>query len=194
MFLLKKPSPAQVRRFITCHSDLPFSYSEVGATAEQLPAGYRVDHNRQKLGHGAEIFDRAVAVLNQWNQFDLGWVKIVPDELPIEVGIVVGVLARHFGFWSLSACRIAYLVDEGGPIRKIGFAYGTLIDHVERGEERFIIEYHSADGSVWYDILAFSQPGKLIIKLSLPLARMVQKRFARDSKRRMLDCAAPGKR
>jgi uncharacterized protein (UPF0548 family) len=62
-----------------------------------------------------------------------------------------------------------------------------LANHVERGEERFTIEWHAADDAVWYDILAFSQPGKLLVTTGLPLARMLQKRFATDSKRRMLD-------
>jgi uncharacterized protein (UPF0548 family) len=27
-----------------------------------------------------------------------------------------------------------------GPVRRFGFAYGTLPDHVESGEERFTVE------------------------------------------------------
>jgi len=191
MFWLKRPSRNQISQFLDFHKDAPFSYSEVGNTAGDLPTGYRIDHNRQKLGRGAETYERAVAALKHWKQFDLGWVQIVPDETPIEVGAVVGVLTRHFGFWSLNACRIVYLIDESGPVRKFGFAYGTLSDHVERGEERFTIEHDLADGAVWYDILAFSQPSKLLVKLVLPVARMLQKRFAEDSKRRMLNSVAP---
>jgi len=187
MFLINKPSDGQLRQFIDSERNLPFSYKEVGATGEVLPTGYRIDHNRQRLGSGAEAFNRAVAALRTWKQFDLGWVQVVPIGTPVEVGAVVGILTKHFGVWSLNACRVVYLIDEEGPIRKFGFAYGTLVNHVERGEERFTIEWHADDDAVWYDILAFSRPGKLLVTLGLPLARMLQKRFARDSKRRMLD-------
>jgi uncharacterized protein (UPF0548 family) len=34
---------------------------------------------------------------------------------------------------------------------------------------------------VWYDILAFSRPRHPLVRASFPVARMLQKRFARDS-------------
>jgi uncharacterized protein (UPF0548 family) len=185
VFLIKKPSDAQILRFISSQRDLPFSYAEVGATREGPPDGYTIDRNRVKLGRGEEVFARAVAAIRSWNHFDLGWVKIVPADTPLEVSSVVAVLTRQFGLWSLNACRVVYLFDETMPVRKFGFAYGTLPDHVEQGEERFTIEWHPND-EVWYDILAFSRPKKLIVKLGLPLTRLLQKRFARDSKRRMV--------
>lgn len=181
MFFLRQPSPEAIRRFISSQRALPFAYAEVGATAGKIPPGYVVDHNRIKLGAGKETFDRAVTALTDWEQFNLGWVKVVPSGTPLEVGSVVAILTRHFGFWSLSACRVAYLINDDGPVKRFGFAYGTLTDHVERGEERFTIEWHKADDSVWYDILAFSRPNKLPVTVALPLTRMLQKRFARDS-------------
>jgi uncharacterized protein (UPF0548 family) len=186
MFFLKEPSNDQISRFIFFQRELPFSYPEVGATRQTLPEGYTIDRNRIKLGVGEEVYARAVAAIKEWKQFDLGWVKVVPSGTPLEVGSVVSVLTRQFGLWSLNACRVVYLFDETAPLRKFGFAYGTLDDHVEQGEERFTIEWHPND-EVWYDILAFSRPNKLIVKLGLPLTRMLQKRFARDSKRRMVE-------
>src|SRR6185436_6673895 len=70
---------------------------------------------------------------------------------------------------------------EAAGIRRFGFAYGTLPDHIERGEERFLIEWDRKDDSVWYDILAFSQPRHPLVRLGAPVARLMQKRFARDS-------------
>ena len=43
------------------------------------------------------------------------------------------------------------------------------------------MEWHAADAAVWYDILAFSRPQQLLARLGYPLARRLQKRFARDS-------------
>jgi uncharacterized protein (UPF0548 family) len=65
-------------------------------------------------------------------------------------------------------------------------AYGTLQNHVERGEERFSIEHRVEDDSVWYDILAFSIPQHPLARLGYPLSRAAQRRFARDSKSAML--------
>jgi len=90
----------------------------------------------------------------------------------------------------LNICRVIYLIDEPTPVRKFGFAYGTTPHHIERGEERFTIEWHQADDSVWYDIYAFSQPAYWMVKLGYPMARRMQRRFANDSKRVMLDAVA----
>jgi len=65
--------------------------------------------------------------------------------------------------------------------RRFGFAYGTLADHAEQGEERFSIEWSSADDSVWYDIFAFSQPRHWSARVGKPAARLLQKRLARNS-------------
>lgn len=180
MFFFREPSEESIRAFISSQQDAPFSYSEVGATKHHPPSGYNVDHNRIKLGDGEDVYNRAVAALKIWGQFELGWVKIVPAGSPLVVGVTVAVRARAFGSWSLNACRIVYLINEHGPVRKFGFAYGTLPDHVERGEEKFTIE-QNADGSVWYDILSFSRPAHPLARLGFPLARVLQKRFARES-------------
>ena len=180
MFLLRQPSEEVVRRFITSQRDLPFSYSQVGATETQPPAGYTVDHNRIRLGEGEDTYRQAVSALRSWKQFDLGWVTIVPPQIPLDVGATVAVQAKAFGFWSLNAARIVYLIEEDGTTKRFGFAYGTLPDHVECGEERFSVELHE-DDSVWYDIFAFSRPQHTIVKLAFPFARSLQKRFARES-------------
>jgi len=187
MFLPREPSAQLVSKFIARQRDLPFSYAEVGATSKTPPAGYTVDHNRIQLGRGEQVYECAVDALRHWRQFDLGWVTVVPTGVPVEVGATVAVRARTFGFWSLSAARIIYVINENEPVQRFGFAYGTLPDHVERGEERFTVEWHKQDNSVWYDILAFSQPRHPLVRLSFPLARMLQKRFVQDSKRRMVE-------
>lgn len=192
MFLLKEPSEEQIRQFISSQREQALSYSEVGASRHgdvEGVEGYTIDHNRAKLGAGRGTYDRAIAALRKWKHFDLGWVRIVPPQTPIEVGATVAVLARPFVFWSLNACRIVYLIDDDGaavnadngtPVRRFGFAYGTLPDHAERGEERFTIEWQGNDDAVWYDILAFSRPN-LLAKMGYPLTRRLQKDFARDS-------------
>jgi uncharacterized protein (UPF0548 family) len=177
MFTITEPSDEDVAKFTSSQRNLEFTYPEVGATNGTPPAGYKVDHNRVQLGHGDATYNRAVDALKKWRQFELGWVTIVPRGVAIEVGATVAVKARAFGTWSLSAARVVYVIDES---RRFGFAYGTLPDHVECGEERFLVEW-LADDSVWYDIFAFSKPRHALVRLSSPLARLLQKRFARES-------------
>ncbi len=185
MLLLRTPNQEVIRRFLSGQADQPFSYSEVGASRNAPPPGYTVDHNRIELGRGAEIFARAVEALRRWEMFNLGWVQLYWPDAPVAVGTDVAVLARHLGFYSLNACRVVYVVDDDGPLRRYGFAYGTLPNHAEQGEERFTIEWQS-DDSVWYDILALSRPNQLLAKVGYPMTRLLQKRFAEDSKRAMM--------
>jgi uncharacterized protein (UPF0548 family) len=159
----------------------------VGATKNKPPEGFTVDHNRAQLGRGLQRYERAIEALKNWRQFDLGWVSIVPRGVPLEVGSTVAVKARAFGSWSLSAARVVYVVDDDGPVARFGFAYGTLPEHVECGEERFIVRWNRDDDSVWYDIVAFSKPRHPLVRLSFPLARMLQKRFARESLQKMVN-------
>jgi uncharacterized protein (UPF0548 family) len=191
MFLLTKPSLERIRELIAAQRDLPFSYPEVGATRTNPPCGYAVDHNRVKLGVGKQCFERAVKAIRSWKQFNLGWVQALPVDTPIEIDAAVGVLARHLGFWSFNVSRVVYVINEDGPIVKFGFAYGTLKTHVERGEERFTVEWHRNDDSVWYDILAFSRPNTTIVKVGARYARTLQKRFAKDSLKVMTEVVRP---
>jgi uncharacterized protein (UPF0548 family) len=171
-----------MRDFLAAQSQLDFTYAEVGSTATVPPTGYAVDHTRVRLGEGETIFERAKAALGRWDHFRLGWVEAWSPATAIEPGRVVAVLARKFGVWSLNACRIVYVVDQPGPIERFGFAYGTLPDHVEMGEERFVVEWDEAtSGEVWYDILAFSRPHHPLVRLANPYIRRVQKRFGRES-------------
>ena len=180
MLLFRKPKPDTIRRFLDDQGKLDFSYEDIGATASQPPAGYVVDHTRVKLGAGEEVFAAAKAALESWQQFQIGWLGAWPATTPIRQGEVVAVVARSIGLWWLNACRIVYLIDEELEEKKFGFAYGTLPDHAGAGEERFLIEM-DGDGSVWYDILAFSRPNHVLARIGYPYVRRVQKRFGQHS-------------
>lgn len=172
--------------FLARQAGRAFSYSEVGASRATPPAGYDVDHHRVSLGAGAETFARARDALRRWEMFNLGWVELWRRDTPIEVGATVAVLVRTLGLWSLNASRIVYVTDDAGAIARFGFAYGTLPDHAERGEERFTVEWHRSDDSVWYDLLAFSRPSHPLARLGYRYARRLQRRFAVDSMRAMV--------
>ena len=178
MFLFTRPDKPTIQSFIESQSSLDVTYSGIGSTQGTPPSGYVVDHTRAKLGEGKAAFQTAQAALRNWAHFQLGWVEPCWPDTPIEPNQIVAVLARVFGIWSLNACRVIYVVQEE---EKFGFAYGTLPDHVESGEERFNVEWNPDDDSVCYDILAFSRPNHFLTRIAYPMTRRLQKRFARDS-------------
>lgn len=187
MFSFSKPSPTVIAALIERQAACNFAYQSVGASRDGLAlSGYDCDHNRVCLGKGEAAFFAACAALRQWRMFPPGWTEIYPPDAPIAAGTVVAMMARCYGGWWLNACRIVYVIDEPGPTPKFGFAYGTLPEHVERGEERFTIEWRQADDSVWYDLWAFSRPAYPLVRLAYPLARALQRRFARESKAAMI--------
>lgn len=195
MIRFTKPSTDVLRRFLDEQKLLKHTYEAVGATlgeswAENVPASFDVDHTRACLGAGAQTFLAAKKALRCWRQFQLGWVEPWPTDVPLVPNQVVAVVARIGPVYWLNACRIVYAVDERGPVERFGFAYGTLPGHAERGEERFLIEWHHADDSVWFDILALSRPNHVLARLGYPVVRLLQKRFARDAVASMLRATA----
>jgi uncharacterized protein (UPF0548 family) len=181
MLFLRRPTVRTIQAFLAAQAKLNLTYAAVGATTATPPAGYVMDHTRIKLGQGERVFVAAKAALERWQQFRLGWLEASPEDTPIKEGQVVAILARSLGLWWLNACRIVAVVNEDGPVRRFGFAYGTLPDHAGGGEERFLIEWDRDEGSVWYDILAFSRPRHVLARLGYPWVRRVQKRFGRES-------------
>ena len=114
------------------------------------------------------------------------WTSVVDPTCPLIAGREVGVLARVGFLWTLNACRILDVVDEPG--RCFGFVYGTLDEHVEQGEERFLVKLDSAN-RVWFDLLAISRPHRWYTRIASPVARFFQRRFRRDAAAAMLRAA-----
>jgi len=182
VLLLREPSDARIRRFLDGQRSLPFSYPEVGASRDGAPPGYPINQYRGRLGEGPETFERAVGAIRSWKMYETGWTRLLWPVAPIAEGTVVGVLGRHYGLWSLNACKIAYTIEDEAPsLKRYGFAVGTLPGHVEQGEERFTVEWRATGDSVFYELLAFSRPAHPLARAAPPFARLVQRRFARDS-------------
>jgi uncharacterized protein (UPF0548 family) len=185
MFLRARPSQPKVEDFLAQSRQLPLSYQPVGI-AGLAQSEFRIDEARCTLGHGARVFTSAKAGLLSWRQFDLGWVDLFPRGAPIEVGTVVAVMVNHLGFWSLNGCRIVYLIGDRESATQFGFAYGTLTNHAERGEEIFEVSIDPASQEVSYRIRAASKPRATLARAGYPLTRALQARFRRDSLAAML--------
>ena len=111
------------------------SYGPIGILNDKT-SRRDLDEQVVAIGRGRSDFERARAALIAWKQFDLGWVTTFPQDAPIGVETVVAVLIRHLGFWSLNGCRVLYHVGSDDGTR-FGYAYGTLTNHAEGGEELF---------------------------------------------------------
>ena len=182
-----KPTQAKIDAVIAQCQDRPYSYPDVGATwttarPTTLSTVYAMDHNRVRLGSGEAVFQQAKQALRHWRMCNLGWAEICGTIKLTEPGTVIACVPKMFGAWLINPCRVVYKIDESaGGVTRFGLAYGTLPGHAAMGEERFLVEWHHGDDSVWYDILAFSQPGDGLTRMGYPLMRAFQKRYGRDS-------------
>ena len=145
------------------------NYGEIGATARDLPPGYDYLFASRIVGSGQELFDECSKTVLTWGiqsgaGFRVAHRKLVENNQDNSLGL-------HFSLFRTEApCRVVYVVDE--PHRK-GFAYGTIQGHPESGEESFIVEL-KPDGSVVFEIRAFSKPSRWFARLGSPLLRFLQ--------------------
>lgn len=182
MYHFRKPDPVQIADFLKVQAQQEFTYPHREATRNQsAPAGFRIDHNRIRLGQGAAVYEQAREALTEWQHYRFDWLHLHRPDAPPAAGQTVAALAHVLGIWVLNACRIVYVLEETEPFTRFAFAYGTLPDHAECGEERFQVEWHPDDDSVWYDLYAFSRPNTLLSKFAYPYVRSKQKQFARES-------------
>ena len=177
MFLRRRPSMTAIERFLDRSLTLPLSYGPIGIVdAANI---HRLDEQVVAIGHGEADFARARIAVAGWKHFDIGWVEVFPKHAAIETGTVVAVLIRHLGFWSLNGARVLYPV--GGSDTAFGFAYGTLTNHAESGEELFEVSIDRDSGDVLYRIRAASWAQSALAWIGQPIVRPLQARFRRDS-------------
>lgn len=148
------------------------TYAEVGATlGDRRPEGFHHDRYEALLGQGDATFQRAVGGLKTWKAHRLPGMRVFPDDQEIRTGATV-VVTLGTPIASLAApCRIVGVID--GQTRW-GFAHGTLPGHPEQGEESFAVSI-SPDGTVNFEIEAFSRPGDPLVRLSGPIGRGIQR-------------------
>jgi len=177
MFFAQRPSREAIDRFVRDSQELPISYGPIGIVNSETPCR-DLDEATVTIGRGRADFERAKSALVAWKQFDIGWVELVPPHALVEVGTVVAVLIRHLGFWSLNGCRVLYTV---GGDHRFGFAYGTLTNHAESGEELFEVRLDPGNEDVTYRIRATSRPQAVLTLIGQPIVRRLQARFRHDS-------------
>ena len=181
MLTLKRPSEADVIRYLLKCKASPFTYAQPGVTrTQEFPDGFCVDRQRSLLGYGEETYESAKDALRGWSMFPRELTELYWPDQSIRVGAHVAVLFRAGPIWSLNPCRVVYVLDDSQAtdgVHRFGFAYGTLDGHLESGEERFQVSWNQSDGAVHYDLLAVSRPHHALTRIGYPYARVVQARF-----------------
>lgn len=180
MFLTHRPSPRELEEFMAASRQLPLSYEQVGI-ARESPEGFTVDEASAVVGNGKQAFERAKIGLAEWRHFDLGWVDLFPTGAAIEPGTIVAVVVHHLGFWSLNGCRVVYGIGDMQTGVNFGFAYGTITNHAEMGEESFEVLLEPESEEVVYRIRAVSKPRAALARIGYPITRAFQERFRQDS-------------
>jgi len=147
---------------------LALTYTEVGATAGALPAGYHHVEKSAVIGRGRRRFEEAADAGMRWGMLRGAGLRV---EATSEVAAVGAEVIVHLGPVR-APCRVVYVVDE--PDRR-GFAYGTLPGHAESGEERFMVRYDPATEEVHAEVLAFSRHGTWWSRLGAPVTSVIQR-------------------
>jgi uncharacterized protein (UPF0548 family) len=159
-----------------------FTYPEVGATLEgpPLPDGYALLGHRTPLGIGPEAFAAAGEAVLSWRLHRAAGVAVLNSRSSTTAeraapGVRVRVLLGVGRVGLTAPCEVVWALEE--PTR-IGFGYGTLDGHPERGEESFLVEL-ADDGAVWFTVTAFSRPAAWYTRAAGPLVPLFQHLYAR---------------
>jgi uncharacterized protein (UPF0548 family) len=147
---------------------LSLTYPEVGATAGELPAGYRHIRASAVIGTGRDRFERAAAAVTRWGMQRGAGLRVqatteaaaVGSELMVRIGPIP------------APCRVVYVLDETD---RRGFAYGTLAGHPESGEELFAVRYDPVTDAVHAEVVAFSRPATWWSRVGGPVTRLLQR-------------------
>ncbi|MCP3977420.1 MAG: DUF1990 domain-containing protein [bacterium] len=159
----------------------PFSYG-TGILDGQAPSGMSDDRLDVVLGIGDEAWKRARRALDEWTHFDLPWAGVATGGGPAQPGQAVVVHARRLGIHMRVACRVLETHDTVGADRlAYGFTYGSLRNHIERGEESFEVWHDLASDEVGYTIHAMAAPGRWYSRLAKPLVDHYRGQFRHDS-------------
>lgn len=165
-----RSSPSSLERLLSRYEARELTYSERGGTFGSPPPGYHHVERRTRLGRGSAVCERVADAVLGWGLQRGAGLPLAVTEPRVVVGATAVMCAGPGPFGIVAPCRVVQVLDEPG---RRGFAYGTLPDHPERGEEAFVVE-RGADDEVWLTITAFSRPNGRLSTLGHPVGRRVQ--------------------
>ena len=193
MFRVTKPTAAAIEEMIAAAERLPSNQSEFlsiqnGLEGRRLPFFFAHDFSKSRIGNGESNFATAWRAFEEWEMFNLAWARVANPLARIDKGQIVAVEVRSLGVWSVN---LSHIVETLNTPTQFGFTYKTTSMHVEEGEECFLLELEPGSGEVTYRLEAVSRPQDVFTRLGLPVTRVFQHRFARDSHRRMREIVSP---
>jgi uncharacterized protein (UPF0548 family) len=184
--IMHAPTDAELAAILAEQSLVDLPYADVGATVSgPLPRHYFHDRESAAVGGGRDVFTRAAVALRRWQTHTGSGLSIYPKDAEQVVGTSVVVSAPMMGGYMLAPTRVVAVIDDDNAV---GFAYGTLPLHPERGEESFIVR-HLDDDTVVFELTAFSRPRPLLV-LGTPVNRILQRRAQRAMLRAMQEVPA----
>ncbi|MEV6791718.1 DUF1990 domain-containing protein [Streptomyces sp. NPDC051320] len=152
------------------------NYRETGATRHvPLPPGYHHLRHRTRIGQGRDVFEAAGAAVTTWRMHRQSGARVDTRSPRVETGTHV---TLSLGLGPLRFYAPCEVVWTAYGTELIGFAYGTRAGHPECGEESFLVEL-APDGTVWFDVTAFSRPGCWYTRLAGLLVPVLQRAYAR---------------
>lgn len=156
--------------------DTGLSYPAPGMTREgSAPAGYRVARHRVAVGAGRQDYLRLAEGIMSWRLHRLSGLRVgtgtprAAEGVPVVLGFGAGPLRIP------APCRVVW-TEQGGS--RTGFGYGTLPGHPESGEESFTAVL-APDGTVYFELLAYSRHATWFIRLGGPVASACQRLVTR---------------
>lgn len=152
--------------------DRPLTYSEVGATVGEMPAGYRHVSESAVIGRGRARFDEAAAAGMRYGMLRGAGLRVDATSPVAEVGATVVV---HLGPVP-APCRVIAVFDETD---RRGFAYGTLAGHPETGEELFAVRFDPVTEAVHAEVRAFSRHATWWSRSAGPVTSLAQRLVTR---------------
>jgi uncharacterized protein (UPF0548 family) len=164
----RRPSEADLEALLARCRDADLTYGPPGISLTgDAPAGLTTHRWTAQLPHDA--FAAAQAAIRAWAVHRGAGLSVVTDG-PLAVGTNVAMSAPLPAGFVDATCRVVEVVDEAD---RFGFAYGTLPDHPERGEESFLVVRDGRD-SLRFDVCAVSVPTHPLARLAPPIADRIQ--------------------
>lgn len=159
-----------------------FTYEPRGLSQSgESPPGYRTVSRRVRVGTGHAAYLRLAHGILSWDMHRGAKLSVPVGQPRAAVGVDV-VPAFGVGRLRLPApCRVVWVeepTDDDGAGQRAGFGYGTLPGHPEKGEEAFMAVL-DPDGSVYFEVFAFSRHANWFFTLGAPVARFCQELVTR---------------
>lgn len=179
---LGQPNAAKLDALLVQAQTSELTYDHARSTVDLRP-GQILSEHQLVLGTGDACFRRAVDRLRAWAPHHTIGALVHPSDAPVELGSTVLVVLPAGPFSIVVPDRIVAIIEAP---RRVGFAYGTLEGHHERGEELFLIEHRQGD-EVRATIRIDATEATLAARLAHPLVHRFQRRAAEGYLRGLAD-------